>query len=202
VFHYQKKTRPAVSSCTGKFCGCTNGNSNVKECTGGALARWRPTNQFTTFYFYFLLFIIFINDICACIHFSSFLLYAHDLKFYRTVSNVNDSILLQSDLDSIGSWCSKNSLPLNLNKCHIVRYAKRSVTIPSTYHINNHPLSVLNEIIDLGVLFDDKFLFNELLNFILPLLRALRLFNSLPSSIRFSWGANKYMPRQTLREYF
>jgi len=76
--------------------------------------------------------------------------------------------LLQSDLDSIGSWCSKNSLPLNLNKCHIVRYAKRSLTIPSTYHINNHPLSVLNEIVDLGVLFDDKFMFNENLNFILP----------------------------------
>jgi len=59
-------------------------------------------------------------------------------------------------------------LPLNLNKCHIVRYAKRSVTIPSTYHINIHPLSVLNEIVDLGVLADDKFLFNEHLNFILP----------------------------------
>jgi len=87
-----------------------------------------------------------------------FLLYADDIKIYRTVSNVNDSIFLQSDLDSIGSWCSKNSLPLNLNKCHIVRYAKRPVTIPSTYHINNHPLSVLNEIVDLGVLFDDKFL--------------------------------------------
>jgi len=69
--------------------------------------------------------------------------------------------LLQSDLDSIG-------LPLNLNKCHIVRYAKRSVTIPSTYHINNNPLSVLNEIVDLGVLFDDQFLFNEHLNLLLP----------------------------------
>jgi len=29
----QKKTRPAVSSCSGKFSGCTNGNSKVKECT-------------------------------------------------------------------------------------------------------------------------------------------------------------------------
>jgi len=35
-----------------------------------------------------------------------------------------------------------------------------------------------------------------------PLLRALRLLNSLPSSIRFSWGAKKDMLRQTLREYF
>jgi len=115
-----------------------------------------------------LLFVIFINDICDCIHFSSFLLYVDDLKIYRTVSTVSDSILLQSDLDSIGSWCSNNFLALNLNKCHIVRYAKRSVIIPPTYHINNNPLSVLNEIVDLGVLFDDKFLFNEHLNFILP----------------------------------
>jgi len=59
-------------------------------------------------------------------------------------------------------------LPLSLNKSHIVGYAKRSVIIPSTYHINNHPLSVLNEIVDLGVLFNDKFVFNEHLNFILP----------------------------------
>jgi len=88
------------------------------------------------------------------------------IHFYRTVSTVSDSILLQSDLDSIGSWCSNNFLALNLNKCHIVRYAKRSVIIPPTYHINNNPLSVLNEIVDLGVLFDDKFLFNEHLNFI------------------------------------
>jgi len=35
-----------------------------------------------------------------------------------------------------------------------------------------------------------------------PLLRALKLFNSLPSSIRFSWWAKKDMLRQTLREYF
>jgi len=54
-------------------------------------------------------------------------------------------------------------LPLSPNKCHIVRYAKR----PSTYHIINNPLSVLNEIVDLGVLFDEKFLFHEHLNFIL-----------------------------------
>jgi len=109
-----------------------------------------------------------INDICACIHFSNFLLSADDLKIYRAVSTVNNSILLQSGLDSISSWCSRNNLPLNLNKSHIVRYAKRRVTIPSTYHINNHPLSVLNEIVDLGVLFEDKFLFNEHMNFILP----------------------------------
>jgi len=89
-----------------------------------------------------LLFIIFINDIAACIYFSNFLLSADDLKIYRTVSTVNYSILLQSDLDSISSWCSKNNLiiNLNLNKYHIVRYAKRPVTIPFTYHINNHPL--------------------------------------------------------------
>jgi len=46
-----------------------------------------------------LLFIIFINDICACILFSNFLFYADDLKTYRTVSTVNGSILLQSNLE-------------------------------------------------------------------------------------------------------
>jgi len=98
--------------------------------------------------------------------------------------------LLQSDLDSTGSWCFKNSLPLNLKKCHIVCYAKRSVTIPSTYHINNHPLSVLNEKVDLGVLFDDKFLFNEHLNLILPKPYAMFGFvkrNTLLFKDRYSW---------------
>jgi len=53
------------------------------------------------------------------------------------------------------------------------RYTKRPITIKSTYHINNHPLSVLNEIVYRGVLFDDKFLFKEHLNFILPKVYAL-----------------------------
>jgi len=35
-----------------------------------------------------------------------------------------------------------------------------------------------------------------------PLLRALRMFDSRPSSIRFSWGAKRDMLRQTHRKYF
>jgi len=32
ILFYYKKTSTAVSSCTGKFSGCTNENSNVREC--------------------------------------------------------------------------------------------------------------------------------------------------------------------------
>jgi hypothetical protein len=48
-----------------------------------------------------LLFSIFINDLCAKIHFSEFLLFADDLKIFRVIKSAEDCELLQSDIDSV-----------------------------------------------------------------------------------------------------
>jgi hypothetical protein len=47
-----------------------------------------------------LLFIILINDICNYVFSSEYLLFVADLKIHRSINNVHDCKLLQSDTDS------------------------------------------------------------------------------------------------------
>jgi hypothetical protein len=54
-----------------------------------------------------LLFNIFINDICNSVHNSRYLLFADDLKIYRTIINVDDCKLLQH-INSVHNWCLVN----------------------------------------------------------------------------------------------
>jgi len=70
-----------------------------------------------------LLFIIFINDVRFCLS-SECLLYADDLKMFKSVKLATDLQLVQHDLDSLSSWFSRNSLPLNISKCFYVTYNK------------------------------------------------------------------------------
>jgi len=58
-----------------------------------------------------LLFIIFINDVRFCLS-SEWLLYADDLNIFKSIKLATDSQLVQHDLDSLSSWCCRNSLPL------------------------------------------------------------------------------------------
>lgn len=99
-----------------------------------------------------LLFIIFINDISSCFLYSDFLLYADDLKVFKAISCIRDSYLLQDDLRRVSSWCALNLLPLNLAKCHFIRYSKRALDLCTSYAIGNHDLQLKEEVVDLGVL--------------------------------------------------
>lgn len=115
-----------------------------------------------------LLFILFINDIGNQIKNSEFLLFADDLKVFKSVNSVLDSEFLQNDLCRIGEWCSRNALPLNLSKCFTVTYSKRHNNLLSSYSINSNNLPCKNEALDLGVMFDTKFLFIDHINYIVP----------------------------------
>ena len=51
------------------------------------------------------LFLLYINDLPLCVSESSKIaLYADDAKIYRHIVSYNDSLKLQSDLDSVCSW--------------------------------------------------------------------------------------------------
>ena len=66
-----------------------------------------------------LLFNLFVNDISVCFVNSDFLLFADDLKIYRAVRNVSDTLVLQDDLDRLYDWSIKNKLSLNVSKCTV-----------------------------------------------------------------------------------
>lgn len=63
-----------------------------------------------------ILFSIFVNDIGNDFN-SEYLLFADDLKVYRSITSVLDSHLLQQDVDNLSGWCTRNELDLNFKKC-------------------------------------------------------------------------------------
>jgi len=114
-----------------------------------------------------LLFIIFINDVRFCLS-SECLLYADDLNIFKSIKLATDSQLVQHNLDSLSSWCSRNSLPLNISKCFYVTYSKSAYNFVTSYNINGQPLQLRQESLYLGVLFDSKFKFAAHFDYIMP----------------------------------
>lgn len=112
-----------------------------------------------------LLFIIFINDIANNIK-SSCLLYADDLKIFRKISSVQDCIELQSDLHILNDWCKTNQLYLNINKCSVISFARKTNIATFNYNINNISLTRVDTIKDLGIIFDIKLKFDAHVNYI------------------------------------
>lgn len=71
-----------------------------------------------------VLFLLYINDISNVFADSSFLVFADDLKLFRTVDCLDDTLLLQGDLDSFASWCRCNDLAISKDKCKVTRFSR------------------------------------------------------------------------------
>lgn len=106
-----------------------------------------------------LLFLLFINDL-NFLH-SRKLLFADDLKVFRQINSLNDTILLQNDLNILLDWCSINKLPLNIDKCKIISFTRSRDPFIVSYNISLSPLSRVHDISDLGVIFDSALTFNK-----------------------------------------
>ncbi|CAG9136268.1 unnamed protein product [Plutella xylostella] len=106
-----------------------------------------------------LLFLLFINDITSSIRHCKFALFADDLKIYKKIESRNDMELIQSDLNSISTWCNNNSMVLNAGKCFHIKYTRKREPILTSYHIDGTVLQEVDQIRDLGVLIDSKLCF-------------------------------------------
>ena len=100
-----------------------------------------------------ILFLLFINDLPSYINNASILILADDCKLYFPINKPSDSFLLQSDLNNFALWSSENHLPLQLNKCEVVRYQRKRIPYPSEYYISGFRLNDLQTIRDLGIIF-------------------------------------------------
>lgn len=123
-----------------------------------------------------LFFILFMNDISSVILNSEVLLYADDLKIFLRINSISDVFRLQIDIHNIVHWCSVNQLQINLSKCFLVSYYKCRNPIFYKYSIDSQALETLDEIKDLGVVFDSKFTFVNHINMIVPKAYALLAF--------------------------
>lgn len=115
-----------------------------------------------------LLFNIFINDIAHCFIHSKHLLYADDLKIFKAVSSINDTLLIQEDINRFVAWSSVNGLPINFDKCYHLKYHRCRDRIISKYTMLDNRLETVTEFLDLGIVFDTKLTFIPHLNYIIP----------------------------------
>lgn len=107
-----------------------------------------------------LLFILFVNDLCSVLE-SDKLMYADDLKVFRSVSSPLDSCALQQDIDRLLRWCTANGMEVNVQKCKIISFTRKRTPLLSSYRIGQNELERVNTIKDLGVTIDSKACFNE-----------------------------------------
>lgn len=108
-----------------------------------------------------LLFLIFVNDVVKIFKFAKCLLYADDLKVYASISSIRDAVNLQRDLDSLALWCQANNMQLNIAKCKVLSFHRNTSPIFFEYKIDDRQLERVKTMKDLGLLFDEKFTFNE-----------------------------------------
>ena len=106
-----------------------------------------------------LLFIIYINDLEeSCSSESDLALFADDTKLHKYVRSESDSVLLQEDLNNIYKWVNDWLLSLNIDKCKVVSFGRKVIN-KYKYKIDDHILDNVDEIKDLGVIFDSKLKF-------------------------------------------
>ena len=106
-----------------------------------------------------LLFIIFVNDLKLKLSDCSFLMYADDLKLYSEISEIDDCVNLQRNIDLLTLWCNENKLDLNIKKCKVMTFSRLRNNIKFTYSISGQTLDLVETMKDLGVHFDTKLKF-------------------------------------------
>ena len=96
----------------------------------------------------------------VCNEGSDLYVYADDAKIFSHINNIKDVIVLQDNLNSMGSWIKDWSLKLNINKCRIVSYGRKSNIVHHSYFIEDKLIERVEYINDLGVLFDSQLKFS------------------------------------------
>ena len=109
-----------------------------------------------------LLFLLFINDLPACLNYVLCLLFADDLKIFRSISSILDMELLQKDINNVLLWSKTNQLPINEIKCKLMVFCRNKSRFDSVqYMIGNTVITPQAEVRDLGILFDSNLTFDN-----------------------------------------
>ncbi|XP_075163191.1 uncharacterized protein LOC142235818 [Haematobia irritans] len=107
-----------------------------------------------------VLFCLFINDLPSVVKFSNILMFADDVKIFRPYNNPDERRYLQFDLDNFYDWCETNLMELNISKCKLMRFSRRTV-FESSYSIGTNELEAVDSFKDLGLLMDQRLNFRQ-----------------------------------------
>ncbi|XP_072043470.1 uncharacterized protein [Amphiura filiformis] len=108
-----------------------------------------------------LLFLVYINDLPACVKNSTTRLFADDCALYKQIKSARDATLLQEDLDALQRWESTWLMKFHPSKCKVVRVTNKRKPTCATYSIRGESLEVVPSSKYLGLTIDSKLSFNE-----------------------------------------
>ena len=97
-----------------------------------------------------LLFLLYINDLPENIQ-SQVRLFADDTAVYLTVSSLQDSQVLQSDLDSLQCWERTWDMEFNPSICQVLHITRSRKPVLSRYVMHNQELESVDKAKYLGV---------------------------------------------------
>ena len=97
-----------------------------------------------------LLFLLYINDLHENIR-SQVRLFADDTALYLTVTNMQDSQVLQSDLESLQHWERTWDMEFNPGKCQVIHITCSKSPVKSRYFMHNQELESVDAAKYLGV---------------------------------------------------
>ena len=114
-----------------------------------------------------LLFVIFINDMPdTCKMYADIFLYADDAKLFRSISDINDCVKLNTAFESVHKWCEYWQMNINTVKCNVLSISRTKSNVinfdygfnaPSTGFLKLDHVSVIK---DLGVYVDNDLNFS------------------------------------------
>ena len=108
-----------------------------------------------------LLFVIYINDLPEKVV-SDLFLFADDTKILKTIDSVEDSLVVQDDINELEKWSQDWLLKFHPDKCHVLTIGKFSnIKHAHRYQLGGNELEHVFEEKDLGVLIDSELTFEE-----------------------------------------
>jgi len=96
-----------------------------------------------------VLFLIYINDIDHGL--SNWILkFADDAKIFGIVTNIEDSRVMQDNLNKLLKWSEEWQMLFNNDKCKVMHFGKKHNLF--SYYLKNHQLISVTQEKDLGIL--------------------------------------------------
>ena len=141
-----------------------------------------------------LFFVLYVNDLPSCFKNCQSLMYADDLKLFRSIEGDSDYTLLQNDVLALSCWCATWKLKLNVTKCKILTFTNKKRYKVYDYKLDGTNLERVKHMRDLGVILSSDLSYNRHVNYVLP--KAYKL----PGFIKRN--CLKDMKPQTLRRMY
>ena len=112
-----------------------------------------------------LFFLIYINDIQDNLSpGTSIRLFADDSLLYRIINHIEDTYILQRDLEKLQEWERANKMEFHPGKCQFIRFTNKQKITINTYKIHNTVLQEFNSAKYLGVFLDNHINWKEQTN--------------------------------------